>query len=174
MNKRVYKGIISFVKAASQYFLTHVVENPTDDDFYKSISMIGEFSNDIEEIVLGYTYSDDKVVIKNGEYANARLKKGNYESIFTMSQSGMTEYSIVVLYDKDRTANTMGKYQSLSDIITKSDIEIHKRYTGETPGIEKITTKITMDEKFVMLFPGSDMTETIQILNSKKKEKKKK
>ena len=164
MEKTQYRGCILFTKAVVQYFLQHMPKNPSISDYYKAISGSLSFSNDIKEISTDYSYNDDKIIIKDGPYANAKLEMGNYDSIFTISQSGVLEYGVIVLYDKNRTALTMRTYESVDDIISKSDIATHKRYTGDDPILEEPTTKITMDKKFIMLFPGSDITETVKIL----------
>lgn len=163
MDKNQYRGCIVFAKAVIQYFLQHMPKNPSISDYHKVISSVISFSNDINEICTDYTY-DDKIVIKDGPYANARLEMGNYDSIFTISQSGMLEYGVILLYDKNRTALTMKTYKNADEIISKTDVDTHKRYTGEDPVLDNPTTKITMDQKFVMLFPGSDITETLRIL----------
>ena len=164
MEKNQYRGCILFTKAVVQYFLQHMPKNPSISDYYKAISGSLSFSNDIKEISTDYSYNDDKIIIKDGPYANAKLEAGNYDSIFTISQSGVLEYGVIVLYDKNRTALTMRTYESVDDIISKNDIATHKRYTGDDPILEEPTTKITMDKKFIMLFPGSDITETVKIL----------
>ena len=163
MDKNQYRGYIVFAKAVIQYFLQHMPKNPSIDDYHKVVSRVISFSNDINEICTDYTY-DDKIVIKDGPYANARLEIGNYDSIFTISQSGMLEYGVILLYDKNRTALTMRTYENADEIISKTDIDTHKRYTGEDPVLDNPTTKITMDQKFIMLFPGSDIAETLRIL----------
>ena len=163
MERNQYRACVLFAKAAIQYFLQHMPKNPSISDYHKVVSSIISFSNDINEICNDYTY-DDKIVIKDGPYANARLEAGNYDSIFTISQSGMLEYGVIVLYDKNRTALTMRIYGNADEIISKTDIDTHKRYTGEDPVLDNPTTKITMDQKFIMLFPGSDITETLKIL----------
>ena len=164
MEKNQYRGCILFAKAVVQYFLQHMPKNPSISDYHKAISGSLSFSNDIKEISTDYNYNDEKIIIKDGPYANAKLEAGNYDSIFTISQSGVLEYGVIVLYDKNRTALTMRTYESVDDIISKNDIATHKRYTGDDPILEEPTTKITMDKKFIMLFPGSDITETVKIL----------
>ena len=163
MEKNQYRGCVLFAKAVIQYFLQHMPKNPSIDDYHKVVSRVISFSNDINEICTDYTY-DDKIVIKDGPYANARLEIGNYDSIFTISQSGMLEYGVILLYDKNRTSLTMRTYENEDEIISKTDVDTHKRYTGEDPVLDNPTTKITMDKKFIMLFPGSDITETLRIL----------